>query len=228
MHRTLNQDFFKKWTPEMAYVLGYFAADGSMIKNKRNGHFIEFTSTDLVLIQNLQLAVHSNHKITTREHGGNCKIAYRLQLGSKQWFADLEKLGFTPNKSMTLKFPEVPIPCIGDFIRGYFDGDGCVYFGKLKFSDRKKTRFIFLTMFTSGSYQFLESLWTVLKKSTIVGGSLYKKGRGFNLSFSHLDSLALYRLIYHTAKASDLFLPRKRRKLERAIKVLGLNFMVRP
>ncbi len=50
MHRTLNQDFFKTWSPEMAYVLGYFAADGSMIQNKRGGHFIEFTSTDAVLI----------------------------------------------------------------------------------------------------------------------------------------------------------------------------------
>jgi hypothetical protein len=28
MRRTVNQDFFKKWTPEMAYVLGLWFADG--------------------------------------------------------------------------------------------------------------------------------------------------------------------------------------------------------
>ena len=47
------------------------------------------------------------------------------------------------------------------------------------------------------------------------------------LVFSRYDSLALYRLMYHTADAADLCLPRKREKLERAITVLGLD-MKRP
>jgi len=42
IYKTKNENFFKKWTPEMAYVLGFFAADGSMVKNKRGACFIEF------------------------------------------------------------------------------------------------------------------------------------------------------------------------------------------
>jgi hypothetical protein len=40
IHKKVNQDFFKKWSPEMAYILGFFTADGSMAKNKRGAHFI--------------------------------------------------------------------------------------------------------------------------------------------------------------------------------------------
>ena len=207
----------------MAYVLGYFAADGSMIKSNRYTYFIEFTSTDKILIEHVQAATGSNHKIGIRERGGNCKTAYRLQIGSNTWFEDLERLGFTQNKSNTLAFPRIPEEFFGHFVRGYFDGDGCVYFNKLKYADRTYARWILLTLFTSGSRNFLETLHIILKQYGIQGGSINKKTRGHELKFSHRDSLALYRLMYHTTEVTDLFLPRKREKLEEAIKVLGLD-----
>ena len=46
VYKQVNHQFFHKWNPTMAYVLGYFAADGCMIKNKRGAHYIEFTSID--------------------------------------------------------------------------------------------------------------------------------------------------------------------------------------
>ncbi len=30
IYKTKNEAFFKKWTPEMAYVLGFFTADGTI------------------------------------------------------------------------------------------------------------------------------------------------------------------------------------------------------
>jgi len=36
--KTKNEDFFKNWTQEMAYVLGFFTADGNMIKNNKGAH----------------------------------------------------------------------------------------------------------------------------------------------------------------------------------------------
>ncbi|MDP2157257.1 MAG: hypothetical protein Q8K68_06075, partial [Nitrospirota bacterium] len=152
---------------------------------------------------------------------------YRLQIGSKEWFLDLLKLGFVPHKSNSMQFPEVPRKFLGHFVRGYFDGDGCVYFSILTFADRKNKRWMLLTLFTRGSKTFLERLWESLKKEGIRGGSLRNKARGYELAFSRRDSLALYRLLYHTAPTSDLFLPRKREKLERAIEVLGLEKTVR-
>lgn len=222
--RTLNQDFFKVWSPEMAYVLGYLAADGCMIKNRRGGYFIEFTSTDRILIENLRRVVGSNHHISERiRRNPKWKTAYRLQVGSKAWFQDLSSLGFTARKSNDLVFPNVPTEYLGHFVRGYFDGDGCVYFNSLAFADRKNKRWILLLLFTSGSRGFLDSLKAILSEFGVKGGYVFEKSRGFDLRFSHKDSLAIYMMMYHTAPISDLYLPRKREKLERAIQVLGLD-----
>jgi hypothetical protein len=77
-----------------------------------------------------------------------------------------------------------------------------------------------MTLFTSGSREFLIELHSLLAEHGILGGSLKRKNRGFELAFSQKDSLALYRLMYHTGGTSPLFLPRKREKLERAINIL--------
>ena len=222
--KKLNQDFFKIWSPEMAYVLGYFAADGSMLKNSRGAHFIEFTSTDKILLDNLQKVTSSNHKISMRNKRNNkWKTQYRLQLGSKEWFADLQLLGFTQKKSCSLEFPKVSKDLLGHFIRGYFDGDGCVHFKEYWSKQRKRNIWVFTTLFTSGSARFLQSLHSILLRLGVKGGRIGTKERGHELVFSRHDSLALYRLMYHTAQVSYLYLPRKREKLERAIQVLGLE-----
>ena len=224
MPRTLNQDFFKTWSPEMAYVLGYFAADGSMLKNKRGGHFIEFTTTDKYLVLGIKKASGASHSISVRDRGSPLwKLQYRLQIGSKDWFADLTLLGFTQQKSHTLRFPSVPYAFLGDFVRGYFDGDGNVYLGEHYSAWHKKDVWVFTSRFTSGSEEFLKSLHQVLKERGVVGGYITKKNRGCELVFSRHDSVALYDLMYHTGLDSDLFLPRKRKKLERAIRVLKLR-----
>lgn len=224
VYRSLNHHFFKVWTPAMAYVLGYFAADGSMLLNNRGAHFIEFTSVDRVLIDIVQESAGSNHSVSVRNRGGNSQKAYRLQVGSKSWFEDLASLGFEQNKSLTMRFPSIPEAYLGSFVRGYFDGDGCVYFGTHFAKDRNANRYIFTTRFTSGSLTFLEELHASLKGQILKGGHISAKSKGgYDLVFSWYDSLALYRLMYHTGKVAGLFLPRKREKLEHAIQVLGLD-----
>jgi len=90
----------------MAYVLGYFAADGSMTQHKNKSCFIEFTSTDKVILQNIRLVTGSTHIISERpKENPAWKPQYRLQIGSKEWYRDLLQLGFTPRKSLTLSFP---------------------------------------------------------------------------------------------------------------------------
>ena len=207
----------------MAYVLGYFAADGAMMENSRGAHFIEFHSTDKHLIMTVRRALSSNHKIGVCLRGlinPRHKTVYRLQIGSKEMFADLTAFGFVQNKSNSIRLPVIPSQYFGDFVRGYFDGDGCVYFKRLKFSDRKRMRWILMNIFTSGSKAFLQDLHTALKRYNIKGGSIRNKNRGFDLSFSHHDSLALSHLMYDTGRANGLYLPRKYKLFQRAIQTL--------
>ncbi len=224
IRRNLNQDFFKKWSPEMAYVLGFFAADGSMLRNKRGAHFIEFTITDLLVLRMIQKVTGSTHKIQERKQRNSAwKTQYRIQIGSKEWFEDLTRLGFMQNKSKKLPFPKIPKKYFGDFVRGYFDGDGCVYSNHLQYADRKEPRLAVLTLFTSGCRPFLESLWGALKRRGVCGGSLKKKIGGFELVFSHSDSVALHQVMYHTGNIPELYLPRKRVKLENAVRELRMR-----
>lgn len=222
----LNQDFFKAWSADMAYVLGFFAADGSMLANNRGGYYIEFNITDRIVLEHIQKATGSNHKITERvrdkRDNPKWKQMYRLQIGSKEWFTDLTLLRFTQQKSNSLAFPDVPDKYLGHFVRGYFDGDGdgCVYLNKLKFSDRKNERWILQSLFTSGSRQFLTDLHHILRSLGIQGGSIRAKERGFDLRFSHKDSLALYGIMYNTSEVSDFFLPRKREKFQEAMRIM--------
>ena len=225
--RHVNHDFFKTWTSEMAYVLGFFAADGTMIHNKRGGRFIEFHITDKEILIAIRKAIKSSHKISIRNKNPRHKIGYRIQIGSKEMYGDLLALGMSPRKSLTLRMPVVPEKYFGHFVRGYFDGDGCVYFKKLQFSDRKKARYVLQGVFSCGTFSFLVALQSLLHKNGIQGGSLKRKKSGNELVLSHRDSVALYRIMYNNLGDSDIYLRRKYRLFTTAIVTLyGKNAAV--
>ncbi len=222
IRKDMNKGFFKKWSRDMAYVLGFFAADGNMLKNKRGAHFIEFQITDKDLLYAIRKTLSSNHKITTRNRGENYKKSYRLQIGSKEIFSCLKKLGMTPNKSNTIKFPKVPKLYLGNFIRGYFDGDGYVGVGKYWRKNRKRWEWQFSTAFISGSKLFLIGLKNALKKHISGGGLSKKKESGYELVFSKHDSLALFKLMYNNI-STEPFLKRKYKVFLKAFKILKLQ-----
>ena len=121
--KSVNKDFFKKWCPEMAYVLGFFAADGYITVNKRGGQFLGIQITDKDLLENIKKALSSEHKIGKRARGGNEQPTYRLQVGSIEMCDDLRRLGFCEKKVRRLTMPNIPRIYLSDFVRGYFDGD---------------------------------------------------------------------------------------------------------
>lgn len=205
----------------MAYVLGFFAADGSMISNNRGAHFIEFMSTDKELIILVKECLESGHKITTRIRNPKHKPSHRIQIGSKSMFNDLQRLGFCQAKSLVLSWPKIPKKYQPDFVRGYFDGDGGVYFKRYLCKDRKNPRWVFMSRFTSGSLGFLKSLHQILKKDANVNGGFIvtkAKQKGFDLVFSHHDSVALYWYMYHNAPR--IYLKRKYSMFQKALTTL--------
>lgn len=117
---------------EKAYWLGFIAADGCLknyirtdsgneafrvsfnINIKDYNHMLKFKSF-IHLLKDLRIA-HNQ---------------VRISLSSKKMFNDLVDKGLTPRKSLTLEPPKnVPEELIRHWIRGYFDGDGCIH--KLK------------------------------------------------------------------------------------------------
>ncbi|MFA6974139.1 MAG: LAGLIDADG family homing endonuclease [Parcubacteria group bacterium] len=214
-----NENFFKKWSPEMAYVLGFFAADGCMIKNNRGAHFIEFHITDRDIVVKIRKLLDSENKIAIRNRNTKWKIGYRLQIGSKIMFEDLLSLGMTPRKSNTLKFPKVPKKYFNHFARGYFDGDGNVYANEYRRKGRKKLSKTLLSGFTCGSEIFLKKMHREIKRLTkIIGGTLFVSRGCWHLYYSVNDSCKLYGFMYNNA--GDLFLNRKKKVFKNYIEAM--------
>ena len=89
IYKTKNDNFFKKWSSEMAYVLGFFTADGNMTKHKNGGCYIEFTSNDRKLLEIVKKSIASSNKISLRNcNAGSC---YRIQIGNKTIFEEDRK-----------------------------------------------------------------------------------------------------------------------------------------
>jgi len=197
----------------MAYILGFFTADGSMIKNKRGAHFIEFYIKDKDLLGKIRKSLHSNHKIKTRERNG--WTAYRLQIGSKEMFNDLLKLGLQSRKSKRISLPNVPQKYFSHFARGYFDGDGSVWCGFQHKNDRRNATKVLSTRFTSINRNFLETFGTRLADliHTSCNPSILFYSGAYRLGYSSHDSVRLYNLFY--SQNPKLYLLRKKKIFEK-------------
>lgn len=135
---TINEDFFENIdSEEKAYFLGFFYADAGLDDNGKKVMFA-LAAQDLEIIIKLQQCLESNIpiKITSRKRlGENNQDRCLFLISRKKIWSDLSRLGLYQNKSLTLS-PD-PIKFLSDeifrhFIRGYFDGDGCISVHKPK------------------------------------------------------------------------------------------------
>ena len=215
-HKFFNKDFFKVWSPQMAYVLGYLYADGAIedVRISSRTCYTTMTSVDHGLLDKIRGTLSSNHNIYTRKErlctfpSGKiylCRESYTLRIGSKSMFDDLIELGLTPRKSLTLEFPKIPKNLLSYFIRGYFDGDGCVMVSV----DKGKILPSIKTVFTCGSEKFLSELNSILLSITksqiknVVHGA-----HAFQLCYKKYDSLKVLNFMYNGLNNAP-FLERK-------------------
>ncbi|MCX6756727.1 MAG: hypothetical protein NTW35_01035 [Candidatus Nomurabacteria bacterium] len=218
IYKKVNKNFFKKWSYDMAYVLGFFAADGYITHNKRGSSFWSIDIIDKELLISIKKIIDSDHKITERIRKNNDSNIYRLQIGSKEMVEDLSLLGFNAKKSSNLTVPNIPKKYISDFIRGYFDGDGNVWVGRVH-KERKTSTVIIQVAFTSVSKNFLNSIRILLYTQGLVGGSIYThKTRNFSrLAFVNKNALKIYKIMYN--RKTPLFLNRKKEVFERYMRL---------
>lgn len=216
--RKVNLDFFKVWSEDMAYVLGFFYADGTFDISARGAHYFGFHICDMKLLYAIRKTLKSNHKIAQRKVRANESRRYRLQIGSKEMCGDLNKLGVTPAKTRRMELPIIPQKYFSHFVRGYFDGDGHVWTGLIH-KGRGKTHRTLQVGFTSCSRKFLDELYRHLGEFGMVGGGVYCKKNAFCIKYSTSDSIQLYKLMYGQLGTSPLVLKRKKTVFEQFIKM---------
>lgn len=145
----------------MAYVLGFIYADGAVEDCRKSSRtcYLSLANNDLDLLKDISRAISTQQTIHVRDQrtmkiGGKeylCKTSYVVRIGNKIIYDDLMKLGLCPRKSLIIELPEVPDEYFSYFLRGYFDGDGCINVEKTK-NNRLNI------IFTSGSEVFLEQM----------------------------------------------------------------------
>lgn len=160
-----------------------------------NGRHINLTSKDKELIDITQniLGLGMNVKVPLKRsmHGS---LAYHLQFSNVSLYDFSVNCGLTPAKSKTLDAINVPDKYYAHFLRGYFDGDGCVY----GFWDKRwKNSLMYYTEYTSASSKFLE--WLRHQNQRLVHtseGRIKNSTRALSLSYAKTDSRLLFGYMY--------------------------------
>lgn len=211
-HRThtLNEDYFKTWSSNMSYMLGFIYADGYVVYNEKSRKYMlrfGLAEKDLSLLEKIKEELEYSGKIRKEKTNytranGECCYSYILAINSKKLVKSLVELGLYNNKSLTKTLPEIPKEFFGDFIRGYFDGNGTI--DKVNNSIRVR--------FASGSKSFLIQLEEYLSSFGVKRQKVYsgKKEREnvHTLEYcSDIESLKIYQLMYKDL--SSLKLDRK-------------------
>ena len=113
--------YFRDWTPENSYWMGFIDADGH-VNVKRARVEVKLHGRDIDRLVALRNAVNGNfpiYQFKTRPQAG-------ILMVSKEMVNDLIQKGIGV-KSPCLKPPiGIPEDCVRHFIRGYFDGDGSI------------------------------------------------------------------------------------------------------
>ncbi|MDN4524406.1 recombinase family protein [Fictibacillus fluitans] len=205
-----NKHFFDVIdTEHKAYWLGFIYADGCVSKNRGSYVLsIALASVDVVHLYNFKKHISSNHPIyhstshLNDKQFCNCKI----QIYSESLCKQLILKGAIQRKSLVLKFPStetVPNDLLPHFIRGFFDGDGCISFPKRgKYSTLSDL--IPVVSFTS-TKEMLEELKLHLPASKDT--KVKKKLNHYELRFSGIrQAKAILDIMY---KDATIYLQRK-------------------
>ena len=126
-------DFFEKIdSEEKAYWLGFLYADG-YISNLIGSKCIslELNAKDLTHLEKFKKAIAPDARITfcKKKRMFEDKEYCRLRVFNVKLVNQLISKGCYQAKSLILSFPSkdiIPTKLIHHFIRGYFDGDGCI------------------------------------------------------------------------------------------------------
>ena len=210
--KRINQDFFKKWSSDMAYVLGFVVADGCVVLNKnrkKNPFTFNITSVDLEHLYKIKKVLESEHKISEKLGGSN-NSAYQIQIRNSVLANDLMKLGVSPRKTYNLGPIKAPDKYFPDFVRGFFDGDGSVYVYKVNGIQQIKVGFVSarLSFLAEFNKQLCKNLEIPLKS---IHRTIDQEREGmvrFSINFYIDDCEKLYKFMY---KNASIFLDRKYR-----------------
>lgn len=207
-----------KWSPEMAYFIGWIASDGNLYHGKTSYTIrIALKSDDIEILHLLKRELGMGRvSCSKRQIGESTKEYALLAIHNKSLYNKLLEIGLTPNKSKILKWPRIPKEYYRDFIRGVFDGDGSISFNKA--NDYKGS---WRAVFYSASKDFIYELKNILESEAgITSQNLSKSSPCYAYKFGKFDTVKLANYMYYD---NCIKLERKYNKFTEAISVKDID-----
>lgn len=182
-------------TEEKAYWLGFIWADGNIKTTSKTCYrlTINLKLEDLEHLEKFnEFTKHTKYNIKIDKIKNVCS----WYACSKHLWETLNNYGCTPKKSLTLKFPDESIfkskDLIRHFIRGYFDGDGCISYERYKNG-------IVMRCSLLGTMDFVDGIKQYTKLENILVQLRHSKNDYFNLKLTNNESKYFASLIYDNA-----------------------------
>lgn len=189
----VDENYFENIDNESkSYFLGLMFSDGSVTKN---GFYLKLKDEDI--IQQFKQELKTEAPIRMVEKPWK---AYILTVYSKKLSNYLIQHGCVPNKTRVIQVPKLQENLYRHFIRGFFDGDGCIQLQDKIYHCRFDL--------TSASLQFLNQVRPIITAKALTNGSLNKEKKYdvWHLSYSGHQVIQILDWLY---KDSHFYLKRK-------------------
>lgn len=170
---TLDESYFHNIDNQnKAYILGFFYADGS-VGSTDYSVTINLNEKDKYILESM------NKQFKNTKPLGYTPISikyrrpnpqYRIQIYSKEMHNDLVDKGVLPNKSLIIKYPTfLPDSLQSHFLRGVFDGDGCIT------RTKRKSNYI-ISVSIMGTYDFCLGAKEICNRLLGINPHIYLRG----------------------------------------------------
>ena len=210
----VNSDYFKTWSYNMAYILGYIATDGNVSQDrvlklalqKQDRPLLEKIKDEIEFTGNIY-----NKEIHLKSTDKDYESSY-MNIYDREICTDLKKLNIISNKSLVLgRFDFIPDEYEMNFLLGVFDGDGSV--GQ-NLGDKCKNSIQIRLRYFSASLEFIEYIKDTMEKHGISEVKIREEKRKndfYSLCYSTKDSIKFYEDAYSNG---TIWLDRKKEKFE--------------
>jgi len=187
---------------QKAWLLGWLVSDGYV---RKEGNELAFTAPHEVILK-IKKIIGTKNKVRRWENYS------RFSISDKKLKREIINLGYFPKK----QFPSIPIPVYSHFIRGFFEGDGCVYQTKVRNKVGKKY-YTTRANFVSGSKDILDRIQNILLLEGIKSNFTFNKtGKGtFVLNISNRSLGQFFNYLYKDADPSIWYSVKNHKFLER-------------
>lgn len=183
----LNEYFFHELNEKSAYWLGFLYADGYVrMKDGKSGELkLKLKDTDKSHIENFLKDLECEKPIKCGIDGKSkfCSVTVYSNILVNKLF----ELGCLNNKTFKITFPNIEDNLMKHFIRGYFDGDGCI----------SKTKDKWYRINIAGNEIFINSLKKYLNNCGILKINVHKSENIMILCITNVTDIIKFKKIIY-------------------------------